>query len=513
MSTLSIVSLVLIGIAALAVNIKKMGKFTDFLNLVLFCTLILGLGSLEGEVFNGEGKVLGYVLIIHTVLQFLIGRIKLLRKPFLRVMVPILGMIVFFLMDGEMSLNDAGFKFSLSDKLVLVGAILAVLAYEIGTLKAKVLGSLFGLESEKVAHAVVLVIVGIVVFMELFAGAGMGLLIASAGYLWSTFYRDANEKQVNYTFWALVAAAPILRLSDVVEVQFLLGKVLEGVFLGAAAVLIVNVFSSATRRIVASNIVGNILGILLLFVLLWLGTIYTGIGGMDAFLGGFIGFAVANALIGKETESATFFAWLLAGGLLIPGLLVNEELKEFEKTLETITDESSEEKGPTVLPLDEITGNYEVVKETSLVSFQLGPKGAVTKGAVRNFDGKISIAEDLMKSSFDIEMPVVNLTTFISMRDKEVWGKNYLNSDAFPKMRFKSNELVALENEANTYQANGTFEMLGVKKDLSLTVKRIEEDGKKVLTGQGEIDRRQFGMKADDKEGNIVEFTFKVELK
>ena len=513
MSTLSILSLVVIGLAALVMNYKNLGKYIDFLNVMFFTTIVLALGNLEGEVFQEGGKMLGYVLIVHTVIQFFGSKIPFLRKSYVRIALPLVGMLVFFGMHGSTTLVDAGFTFSLSDKLILVGAILAVLAYEVGALKAQIFAKLFGISQDKVTHAVVLVVVSIIVFMELFTGAGMGLLIASAGYLWSSFYRDSNEKQLNYSFWGLVVAAPILRLSELNEVHFLLGKVLEGVFLGASAVVILRAFLGAQKRVLLSAVLGNTLGLLLLFVLLWLGTVYTGIGGMDAFIGGFIGFSVANALISKETESVTFFALLLAGGMTLPGLLVNEELKAFEATLEKTMVTTEEEKGPTILPLAEIAGSYEVVKENSLVSFQLGPKGAVTKGAIKDFSGKITISETLSASTFDIELPVVNLTTFISMRDKEVWGKNYLNADAFPKMRFKSNELVPVDGQPETFRANGTFEMLGVKKELSLNVQRIEEEGKKVLIGQGEIDRRRFGMKADDKEGNIVVFNFKVELK
>ena len=79
-------------------------------------------------------------------------------------------------------------------------------------------------------------------------------------------------------------------------------------------------------------------------------------------------------------------------------------------------------------------------------------------------------------------------------------------------MRFKGAQMTATEKE-NEFELTGSFEMLGVKKDQKVRVHRIEEDGKIVLVGSGEVDRRDFGMADDPREGNIVEFDFKVELK
>ena len=98
------------------------------------------------------------------------------------------------------------------------------------------------------------------------------------------------------------------------------------------------------------------------------------------------------------------------------------------------------------------------------------------------------------------------------MRDESIMGEEYFKADKFPSMTFKSSEMTPTDKE-NEYELIGTFEMLGVKKDQKVRVHRIEEGSKKVLVGSGEIDRRKFGMSDDPREGNIVSFEFKVELK
>ena len=41
---------------------------------------------------------------------------------------------------------------------------------------------------------------------------------------------------------------------------------------------------------------------------------------------------------------------------------------------------------------------------------------------------------------------------------------------------------------------------------------KIGNNSAPVFIGRSSIDRRKYGMKSDPKEGNIVDFTFKVEL-
>jgi hypothetical protein len=56
--------------------------------------------------------------------------------------------------------------------------------------------------------------------------------------------------------------------------------------------------------------------------------------------------------------------------------------------------------------------------------------------------------------------------------------------------------------------------MLGVVKNIAVQVKYIGKsiNGKPILVGKSSLDRTEFGMKPDPKEGNVVDFEFSVEL-
>jgi polyisoprenoid-binding protein YceI len=216
---------------------------------------------------------------------------------------------------------------------------------------------------------------------------------------------------------------------------------------------------------------------------------------------------------------------VIAGGLLLAPLTVNEEAESFSKlsvNVKTNDGNLSEEKEEIFSPfemngiaLDSIVGKYSINEKTAQITFKLGPKGGITKGAFKSFSGKVNIAQKVENSIFQVELPVVQLTTFNQYRDESLAEKGYFNTAEFPTMTFRSTKL---KKEVSHYGLEGTFTMLGISKPLNVQLKYIgtsDSGGTKmpVLVGRSSIDRIQFGMKPDPKEGNIVDFEFKIELK
>ena len=75
----------------------------------------------------------------------------------------------------------------------------------------------------------------------------------------------------------------------------------------------------------------------------------------------------------------------------------------------------------------------------------------------------------------------------------------------------------SIKKELDYYLLNGNFTMIGVSKPLPVQMKFIETkttDGiqRHILVGKAKIDRTKFGMTPDSKEGNIVDFEFRVEI-
>jgi polyisoprenoid-binding protein YceI len=79
-------------------------------------------------------------------------------------------------------------------------------------------------------------------------------------------------------------------------------------------------------------------------------------------------------------------------------------------------------------------------------------------------------------------------------------------------MSYSSKKLTKKEG---LYELEGSFTMLGVSKPLNIELKYVGRTGSNqapVLVGRSSIDRTEFGMKPDSKEGNVVDFEFRVEL-
>jgi polyisoprenoid-binding protein YceI len=168
------------------------------------------------------------------------------------------------------------------------------------------------------------------------------------------------------------------------------------------------------------------------------------------------------------------------------------------------------EKGPNVLPLTELSGNYTIVPDASLVDFKLGKKGKETKGQFKKVSGSFSIPDDLSKAKVNVVMDMKDFTTFNKMRDKSLAGEDYFKTDQYPKMTFKGSGFE--EKGENVYEVAGTFTMLGKSKPVTIKLQRIEMEDRIVLIGSGSLDRTEFGMTPNANEGNVVSFNYQAEL-
>jgi polyisoprenoid-binding protein YceI len=82
-------------------------------------------------------------------------------------------------------------------------------------------------------------------------------------------------------------------------------------------------------------------------------------------------------------------------------------------------------------------------------------------------------------------------------------------------MTYKSKKLSKIDDY---YELDGEFTLLGVTKPLKVKIKysgSIDKEGVKVpvFIGKAALDRTKFGMSPDSKEGNLVEFDLRIELK
>ena len=507
MEYLEIITLVFIGFGAFVLQWKKDLRFVSFINLLLTAVVVL----LMKRFISPTDYNQLYALMAVVGINYVLAQLRVLQKEGVRILIPIISFGAFFLMFQSESITVLGDEYSSVNKFIISGAALSILAYEFGLMKRFFITKLFhGLEVAEIIKSVMIYFMALAVFFGGFGAGSFGLLVVASAFIATSFYRKDDTVSYGFTFLSLSLFAGLLTLTGETEVNLINADVLEGLFVGVFGTYFIGQLWNATNRFML--ILGYIMFLGFSSLFLFLLTVYGQMGGMDAFIGILVGTAVVNAIQGRQYIGQTIFSFLLVVGLTLPSFMKNEALESFEAEVESTVSNTDDEQVDKVeiLDLKEIVGSYTLEPSTSNVLFHLGKKGE-TKGAFKNVNGKVVLAEDITKSTFAIELAMENFTTFNSFRDESLMGDEYFKADKFPKMTYQASSIV--DKGDDNYEISGDFTMLGISKNIIVSLNRIEKDGKKVIAGEGEIDRRDFGMVPSATEGNVVSFNFEVELK
>lgn len=521
MNLFVILSFLLLGVAAFVVQKKRRFEQIDILHLLFVSAVAILLKSdFENE---QTANVWSYGLISLLAVNFLLSRWSKVRKPFIRLIPPIISFAVFIALFWNDSFIYLGDNFNVSDKATLVLPFLGILTYELAHVNMSFLQRYFGMRNSA-ENIQMPFLIGIAALIGAFNAQGYGVFLVAAGFAAGSFYNTIGSKHILHSLLAVSLLWMFAEVNDLQIVDLRFPKVIGGLFIGSFAGLLIQQVWTIERKTNWALIFSYVFCALVFIGMLdFESRLHPSFGGVEAYLGGLIGFAIANSVLYfQERKEHLRQAPIMMSGLILimlvgmvfPPLYVNEEEESILKTLELTPEKNKdgEQIEVSYISFEGLSGKHEIVKEESVISFKLGPDGSVTKGAIKDFSGNFNFSEDLTKTTFDIKLPVINLTTFVSMRDKSIMDDTYFNEEKFPLMRFKGSQLKVNDAE-NGYEMDGVFELLGVKKELSVFINRIEEEGKVILVGNSKIDRRDFGMSDDPREGNVVSFEFKVELK
>ena len=520
MEQINILSFIALGIASFLFSPLKKESLKDVVSYLLAITVSLLVTS---KIVSEDGiQQVSYAIILFLSLNFVLSRLKSIQEIKFSWIIPILLSVgSFAFISTNYSFN--GYDFTINSIPLLVLPIIGVLIIPLARLKSRLLSSRIGLtNTNELEQVFVVFFVGFSAFIGSFFASDFGILCVALGFLAHSFYRNDRFKNVGTALLLLSLNHFFASLTDLETVELTLGKTMEGIFFGAFAVLFLHVLSTSKKHLMVVLFLGLFLVLSVLFGILLLFTQKSDLGGMDAFIGVFVGISIAITLIPTFLFAETLAAFVIGGGLFFGPMLINQEEKEaLNLSVSSSKEIVTENKIPAISPfelkgvsLDSIIGLYQIDPATAKVIFQLGPKGGITKGAFKSFSGDINITSTIQNSTFSIQLPLSQLTTFNKYRDESLLAPEYFGADKFPQMTYKS-ESISITDDG--YELKGKFTMLGISKDLPIQLKYIgkqESNGRKVpvLIGKSSIDRTQFGMKPDSKEGNVVSFEFKVDL-
>ena len=113
-------------------------------------------------------------------------------------------------------------------------------------------------------------------------------------------------------------------------------------------------------------------------------------------------------------------------------------------------------------------------------------------GVFRGLKGNVSFDEkNLATSKFDVTIDVASINTGNGMKNTHAKSDKWFDAEKYPVIKFTSSEITST---ANGYQAKGTLEIHGVKKDIVLPFTFQKTDNGGVFNSSFDINRLDYNI-------------------
>ena len=131
-------------------------------------------------------------------------------------------------------------------------------------------------------------------------------------------------------------------------------------------------------------------------------------------------------------------------------------------------------------------------------------------GHFRDYEVKLDLDEvDPTRSSIEVVIDATSMTTDVQRRDDATKGENYLETDQFPTISFKSKRIEP--RGENRYGIVGDLSLHGVTRELTLDTtyagEAVDARGTKLrgIAGRTTIRKSDFGIRGNPLEPNVAE--------
>lgn len=497
--SLSALAITALGFVLFFKNNVKLQPIFNLLAIILTASILQAGISPEENQLVATGMItalVGINLVVAT----------LLKNMKWRWIFPLLTISLLFLLGNvDLSVGDYPINFTTLPIISLL-----ILGFAIGIVSNLItlaLKSFFeNYHQSSINKTAQVVLFGLFIIPATFLASWYGIFLLAIGFF--TYNCYANHKNdVLLISMLLISTVAIFQKKFGMEgIDLSIGKMMASLIVGVGAVALGTLAMKATNKLIQIALL--LLAVVCLITVTQLNNVHPAYGGPETLIVAMIGIALHLIVLGKREVANTLVPAAITLALFLPSTL-----KEVNDTTNTATTSAAVEtkKEPAGVDASNLKGNFTIEDATSQIDFQLGPKGGVTKGAIKNFKGSVQFAEDFTASKFTVTLETKNLTTFNSMRDESVLGDDYLKAASFPVMKFTSNQL---EKKEDGYLLKGEFTLLGKKNPEDVFLKYLgEKDGKHQFIGKAAIDRTKYGMASSPQEGNVIDFTFTMELK
>jgi len=501
------------GALLLAFNFVSKKKFSFIFDLLqpVFVASIVATATLS---FGDNGCLWSTVLVSFVVLHFILSRFEKLRSTFFPPVIAVLiASLTLLLPSKPLYIGEYQFEFNSVDLwiIMLLGFFLPFMINWLSKKLGRYLKT--GYKNERAFSRALFFLLGsLLLFASNFIASSLGPILVYLGFSLALFYMPKSESEwhLSLAFVPMVLIPVWMKLGGLDSINFDSGRSMMGLVLGFGLSYFSFVFSRVRAKIMLAN---SLVWIIVLFAsvaVIMAGSVNTHFGGVDSFVFLLVAFGLAAASGINVQKNFAMMSGLVAVGLIfIPMTLSNVEVKN---AVSTTSSKQKEETKVEDIYLQasqtwNLNGNYTFDQIASKVTFELGPKGGKTKGAMEDFKGFLSWNDEQKQYSVKVEFKMKGLTTFNSYRDESLQDKGYFNTTSFPVANYEASEIV---EEGSEKILKGKLTMLG--KTLPVDVRLKQAEGENVLIGKAQFDRSKFGMTPDPKEGNVVDLRFQLNL-
>lgn len=514
MEKLFIFSLLCVGITSFLIHYKVQEKFYGLFLYLFF--VVTSVYSLEGFKINEEGISLVSFIILYVSIHLVIH--QFIQKKQLEI-ASLLSLGFFFLFyNSKIEFQAYSMYFDFKNMLIL--PFLATIFPFAINLKTKWFGKF--LNQSNLIESFHLMGIGFLVFFTLFFGNSFGLLLVAASYFVAELHLNKfKETKTYYSFYLFTLSFLLILINQSeIDLNSLTQKsTLFGLFLGAGIAIWINKFKNLEQLSVLKRITYVLLPLLLISMAIFVELIKEHTGGLTSFSGIIIGFVLRDKQIHKTISlsvlSISFALILIAIPLLKP---IKIEIKNDK--IEALKTNNSQETESSAFELPgkkakEIIGKWKIVSSKSKINFELGPKETRTKGIFKQIEGKFKIKENIENSLVEINLPLESFSTFNSFRDEALMEEAFFDAKKYPILKFSTTNFIEMGDK---YILEGTFFMKGLIQKIEVELKIIALDKDNLgefalIVGKSSIDRTKHKMQSDPKIGDIVDFTFELELR
>ncbi|MES2587654.1 MAG: YceI family protein [Bacteroidota bacterium] len=509
MEKLFILSFIVLGLSSFLVNLRANDKYYSIFNYLLF--VLIAVFSLQGFKNQEDGLRLMGLLIpfvsVHLVLN------KFVHHKMMG-LVGILSVFVFLIFsNAKIEFQAYPLIFDFQNVLILpfLGALFPFLVH----FKGKFLSKFF--KTEDFTNSLHLMSIAFLIFGGLFFGSSFGIFLTVTTYFVSEMYLNKiSENKTNFSFPLMILSLLLFLVhdSEIEMSSFLHQSTLLGLFLGAGIGLWMREYKNSAENSFVKSAIHFIIPLALIAGFTFVEIVKQHAGGLSAFTGIIIALLLTDKQKNKtqlfSLVSVAFAIILFAIPMLQPQKM---EVKKNDKIKMLSTDKSKTPFDLDGKSLSEINGMWTISKENSKIDFKLGSEDARTEGSFKSVEGTFDINNDL--SILSGIAPMAGFSTFNEYRDEGLMGEEYFNTAKFPKITFKNK---SIKEDGDKYILSGDFEMKGVKQKMDIELKLIDsgKDAKgefAIIVGKSSLDRSKHEMVSDPKIGDIVDFTFELELR